>query len=170
LRVGEEQCHLEVANSYTAALLSRLASDTILDYWDYQLRATYDITPRDRIGVFAFGSYDFLGQRTPTETVPLFASEFHRIDLRYDRQLGPDSTMRTAVTLGLDRTRLSEGRFMRESVARGEKRDHPSRIPSVLVRAGSDVQVDSYAVVTNVDELSPTAIARGELLSRREPI
>ncbi|WP_394828138.1 TonB-dependent receptor plug domain-containing protein [Pendulispora albinea] len=143
--------------SYTAALLSRLASDTILDYWDYQARAAYDLTSRDRISLFTFGSYDFLAQKTPTETLPLFATEFHRLDLRYERRLGPDSTLRTALTLGLDRTRLSEGRFMRDRMM-GTRTEIVHRVsPNVVVRAGSDVQLDSYAVFVNDDELSPTA-------------
>src|SRR5262249_10513849 len=74
--------------SYTAFLLTQLSSNTLLDYWDYQARATYDITPEDQIGVFAFGSYDYLGQRTPTEDITLFGTEFHRVDLRYDHKLG----------------------------------------------------------------------------------
>ena len=143
--------------SYTAALLSRLASDTVLDYWDYQFRATYDITPDDRLGVFAFGSYDFLGQKTPTETLPLFASEFHRVDVRYDRRLGEDSTLRSAITLGLDRTRLSEGRSLQDRMVGGRTEIVQRISPRTVVRAGTDVQMDSYSVVANEDELSPTA-------------
>ncbi|WP_394830545.1 TonB-dependent receptor plug domain-containing protein [Pendulispora rubella] len=143
--------------SYTAALLSRLASDTVLDYWDYQFRATYDLTPDDRIGVFAFGSYDFLGQKTPTETLPLFAAEFHRVDLRYDRRLGENSTMRTAFTLGLDRTRLSEGRQLQDRMVGGRSEIVHRISPRTMVRVGTDVQMDSYAVIANQDELSPSA-------------
>src|SRR5262249_22306106 len=46
--------------AYTAALFSLLSPSTKLDYRDYQARITFDLTPRDRIGVFAFGSYDLL--------------------------------------------------------------------------------------------------------------
>ena len=38
--------------------------------------------------LFAFGSYDFVGPRAETETLTLFATEFHRVDGRYDHLLG----------------------------------------------------------------------------------
>src|SRR5262249_2907184 len=70
--------------SSTAALLSLLRAGTELDYWDYQARATYKVAGDDELGVFAFGSYDYLGQITATQTLTLFGTEFHRVDLRYD--------------------------------------------------------------------------------------
>src|SRR5207247_1471932 len=62
--------------SYTAALLSLLAQNVALDYRDYQLRATYDLTPHDRVSVFAFGSYDLVGQEQSGGLNVLFGSEF----------------------------------------------------------------------------------------------
>src|SRR6185369_6794138 len=46
--------------SYTGALLSAISSDVSLDYWDYQARARYRISPRDEVSVFVFGALDYL--------------------------------------------------------------------------------------------------------------
>lgn len=141
--------------SYTGALLSLLSSDTELAYWDYQARASYDLSRDDRIGVFAFGSYDYLGQKTPTETLTLFGTEFHRVDVRYDHRLGDAGVVRTAVTTGLDRSRLEDDRYTRDRMiaARTELTYHLS--DRVAVRAGSDVQFDSYDVQLGGERLAP---------------
>lgn len=142
--------------SYTAFLLTQIASDTLLDYWDYQGRATYDLTPDDRISVFAFGSYDYLGQRTATQTITLFGTEFHRVDLRYDRKLGDKGAMRVAVTTGFDRSRAQEDRYVRDRVlgARTELSYYVD--PRILLRAGTDLQVDSYDVQVVSGTLAPS--------------
>jgi hypothetical protein len=85
--------------SYTAALLSLAAPEIHLDYRDLQARATYDVTPDDTLGVFAFGAYDLLKRNGKV----LFGSEFYRADVRYDHRFTRGS-LRTAVTLGYDRT------------------------------------------------------------------
>jgi len=46
--------------SYTAGLLSLLSPTVGLDYRDYQARITYNLTPRDRIGLVAFGGFGSL--------------------------------------------------------------------------------------------------------------
>ena len=56
------------------------------------------LTPKDRLSVFSFGSYDFLGQRTASRVLTVFGTEFHRIDARYDHTLGQDGNLRLAVT------------------------------------------------------------------------
>jgi TonB family protein len=142
--------------SYTAFLLSQLSTDTLLDYWDYQGRASYDLTPDDRVSVFAFGSYDYLGQRTPTQDVTLFGTEFHRIDVRYDRKLGDKGTARLAVTTGFDRSRAQEDRFVRDRLLGARAEWTYSVHPDVLFRAGTNLQMDSYDVQVVEDTLAPS--------------
>jgi len=153
--------------SYTALLLTLLSPDTTLEYWDYQLRATYDVGADDRLGVFAFGSYDFLGQRTQTETLTLFATEFHRVDLRYDHHVGERGKIRTAVMLGLDRSALQQDRSVRNRIAglRNEIEYRLSR--DALVRAGTDLELDTYDVVLGTDALSPSAARVAEFFPSR---
>jgi TonB family protein len=142
--------------SYTAFLLTQLASTTLLDYWDYQARATYDLTPDDRIGVFAFGSYDYLGERTPTQDITLFGTEFHRVDLRYDHKLGDKGGVRLAVTTGFDRSRAQEDRFVRDRILGARSEWTYYAHPRVLLRAGSDLQLDSYDVQVVSGTLAPS--------------
>ena len=53
--------------SYTAFLISQLAPNTVVDYWDYQTRVTYRLSDRDQISVFALGSYDSVSSRDEGE-------------------------------------------------------------------------------------------------------
>jgi TonB family protein len=142
--------------SYTAFLLTQLSSNTLLDYWDYQVRASYALGPDDRIGVFAFGSYDYLAERTPTQTVTLFGTEFHRVDVRYDRRLGSRGTFRLAVTPGVDRSRVQEDRSVRNRVLGARTEWSYRASDSLLVRAGTDLQLDSYDVQAVTGTLSPS--------------
>lgn len=143
--------------SYTALLLSAISSDVRLNYWDYSGRATVHLTPREDLTVFAFGAYDYLGQkRYDGVTRTLFDTTFHRLDLRYDHRLGgAEDHLRAAVTMGIDHTGFSASDELllvypearphvvdRILAARVEVTKRVS--PSVLVRAGADGQVDAY--------------------------
>ena len=153
--------------SYTAALLSLLNSTTELDYWDYQARASYQVSPRDTLGLFAFGSYDYLGERTPTQTLTLFGTEFHRVDLRYDRELSEDGKMRLAVTGGMDLSRLPDDRFVRDRLL-GARSELNLRVsPDALLRLGSDTQLDAYDVQFNTSNLSPAQARAAGLFPTR---
>jgi hypothetical protein len=156
--------------SYTAALLSQLSPETTLDYWDYQARASYAVDKLNTIGVFAFGSYDFLGEKTPTETLTLFGTEFHRVDFRYDRVIVGHGALRTAFTLGYDRSRLQEDRFTRDRLL-GTRTELNYRLSSsALLRAGTDMQVDTYDVQIGSNDLSPATARVSELFPTRTDI
>ncbi|MCU0684373.1 MAG: TonB-dependent receptor plug domain-containing protein [Polyangiaceae bacterium] len=142
--------------SYTAALLTQLQSDTLLNYWDYQARVGYDVGRDDRLSVFAFGSYDYLGQKTPTGTLTLFGTEFHRVDLRHDHRFGASGSLRTAVTLGLDRSRLPDDRYVRNRLL-GARTEYVQRLsPRALLRAGTDLQMDSYDIELGTEDFNPS--------------
>jgi hypothetical protein len=145
--------------SYTGLLLSLISPDTTLSYWDYQARATYDLTPRDRLVVFAFGADDYLGQKTAGATQTLFSTQFHRADLRYEHRLSGDGTLRTAITFGEDLTDAGEGRSVRDRLT-GARTELTYRLsPGALLRAGVDAEADRYDVVTGVDTLGPSTAA-----------
>lgn len=150
--------------SYTAALFSLLSSDTTLDYRDYQARVAYSWDDKNTVSILGFGAYDFASQRETIDpnTQPifvdpgasreprdidrvLFASEFHRVDLRWDRTLPNSGHLRVAGTFGYDRTRVEARRAASDvmTAARVELTQPLSR--DVLLRAGTDVIVDQYA-------------------------
>jgi hypothetical protein len=157
--------------SYTALVLTQLSPETALDYWDYQARLSYDVTPSDRLSVFAFGAYDFIGEDTPTGRRTLFGSQFHRVDLRYDRRLGSRGSLRSAVTLGLDRSLLQDQeRSVRDRMASARTELEYRASHDVLVRAGTDLTLDTYDVTIGTNDLSPTAARASEFFPSRTDV
>ncbi len=158
--------------SYTAAALSLLAPNTTLNYWDYQLRGSYDISPTQHLSLFAFGAYDYLGQiaerinpdtgETETKDRTIFGVEFHRLDLRYDTEVGPRTKLRQAFTLGLDRTALagpedpstnrqSEGIYSQDILIGSRTRILHRLDENILLRGGIDATMDAYSIDAGAD-------------------
>ncbi len=137
--------------SYTSAVLSLIAPTVSLSYWDYQARASWKLSPKETVSVFAFGSYDFLGEVKKKDdgsstTNQVFATQFHRVDLRYDRAIGTTGTMRVALTVGTDTSGADQGDAQDKLVGlRFEAENRVSR--DVRVRGGADVMWDHYDVV-----------------------
>jgi len=131
---------------YPGLVLPLFSKDTGLSYWDYQARATWKVDDRDRATAFVFGSYDRLTQvqQDPvgrSYTQQLSADEFHRVDLRWDRALGPSTAMRVAGTIGRDVVGDDASNAIDDLVRLRAELD--TRASGALrVRAGADVQVD----------------------------
>ena len=131
--------------SYTAAVLSLIARDVRLDYRDFQARVSYDYTPNDRFSVFTFGSYDLVGETQRGDLNVLFGSEFYRLDMRYDRRLGPDSKLRAAVTLGIDRTKIPEQpRRARSDQVRARVEATHILSSTAEMRGGADATLEGF--------------------------
>jgi hypothetical protein len=135
--------------SYTAAILTLLVPDTKLEYWDYQARVGYEFGRHDRLSVLAFGAYDLLADvnRSGRERV-IFGTDFHRVDLRHDHAFSRRTELRTAATLGFDRTR-TEGEQLpdvrnRMIGARTTLRHELGE--GFTLRAGADINLDAYDV------------------------
>jgi len=136
-----------VRYGYPGLVLPLFAADTGLSYWDYQARATWNVSDRDRLGAFVFGSYDRLTQRQQdtqgaSYTAQLVADEFHRVDLRWDRTLGPGATMRLAATLGRDLVGNDIANAT-DDLARARLEIDARTSRNVRVRAGADAQFDA---------------------------
>ena len=130
--------------SYTAAVFSLLSPDIRLDYRDYQARVSYAVTPRDRLTLFAFGSYDLLAQeKNEIETV-IFGSEFYRVDARYDVSLPEDGRLRWATTWGFDQTRVADQRNARDLLWGTRVELTRPMNESVTLRSGIDLLFDDY--------------------------
>lgn len=155
--------------SYTGALFSLLSPKTKLSYWDYQVRAGYELTERDRVEVFSFGSYDYLAETTATQSLTLFETEFHRLDLRYDRRLS-GGRLRTAFTLGRDASTVQQSRNVRSSLA-GARTELDYRLgEQALLRAGTDLALERYEVDVGPADYSASAARVTGLFSTRTDV
>jgi TonB family protein len=141
---------------YPGPIISAVTPNVRLGYWDYQARLTWRVGDRDTLGVFAFGSHDYIGT-APTnngQTGPLreqFGSDFHRVDLRYDRALD-GGHLRIAATLGYDQ-QGGAGEGDRTGVTTATNYSAAARLevdkklsPSVRLRGGADVRIDDYSL------------------------
>jgi hypothetical protein len=145
--------------SYTGPLFTLLKSDTVLRYGDYAARVSYAFTPKHRLSIFAFGAYDYLGQKTivalpvpvgvitrEEQTNALFDTTFHRIDVRYDQRIDDRTSLRHDVILGWDETHLDEGRDIVDRMLAARSAIHHVVSDSLETRAGIDVTIDDYKV------------------------
>jgi TonB family protein len=132
--------------SYTAALLSVASPTTTLDYWDYQGRISYDISPTDRLTAFFFGSYDYLGEDLGEGTQTIFSTQFHRVDLRYDTEIGASTKVRHAITAGVDVTALDLERFTRDRMLAARVEVTHRANSFVTLRTGLNATLDYFDV------------------------
>lgn len=132
--------------SYTAALLSLVAEDTVLDYHDYQARLTYELTPHDRLTAFFMGSYDVFGDNSADILEVNFGSEFQRLSLIHEHH-GPNSLWRTQVTGGFDRSIFGFDNSTRRYLIGGRTRYEQKLNSAVSVRAGADANLTSISTV-----------------------
>jgi hypothetical protein len=91
---------------YPGPIIGAVTSSVRLGYWDYQARGTFALDDHNSVGVFAFGSHDYLGTAQTNNgrvgpIVEQLASDFHRVDLRYDHNWH-DGHLGVATTLGYD--------------------------------------------------------------------
>ncbi len=140
--------------SYAGVVLS-LLSDAKLNYWDYQTQGSYPIGPKDDIGILAFGAYDLF--RAPQASVNTGAElTFHRVDVRWDHQLGPSSSLRIALTGGYDR---AAGADPDSSVVNNRSLRLRSELnqrlsPSATLHAGLDARLDRFGLDANPRNLN----------------
>lgn len=131
--------------SYTAAILSLIAKDTTLAYRDYEARVSYDLTPKDRVSVVSFGSFDYVGQNLLGIETVLFASEFYRVDARYDHRFSPDTSVRLAVTMGYDQTRIpGQPRNSQNTMLSARSTFTHVLSDKAHVRFGTDAMLEKY--------------------------
>lgn len=135
----------------TTGLLTLLVPSLSISYADYQARVSWKLGTEARLTLFAFGAFDYLathaeegGLRT---TDVLLDSDFHRLDLRYDRETAAGGKLRAAVTLGLDQSRSVGVKSARDwKVSARLSAAQPVAEGRVVVRGGADVAVDGYEI------------------------
>jgi TonB family protein len=131
--------------AYPGPILSLIVPEVTINYRDYNARASYDLSDRWRATVFTFGSFDYASEREDGVEDVLFASEFHRLDVRLDHRGADGSVSRVATTLGLDRTRLEDSRFA-QSLLTGVRGRHQRRLGRFVdVEVGADALAEHYS-------------------------
>jgi outer membrane receptor protein involved in Fe transport len=140
--------------SYMGALVSAFSPNT-LEFWNYQSLIEYDLTLQDKVSAFLIGAFDYLESDLPGVTVEpqgqFFGTEFHRVDLRYDRSFGADTSARAAFTMGIDRTRWTDGKLL-DKVLGGRLRLQHRFSDQVVWRSGMSLNQDSFDL--ELDNLS----------------
>lgn len=138
--------------SVGAALVSALVPAVDLAYGDYQARVTWLVGPSSRLSLFAFGARDYLAvvqanEKGVDETNVLMDADFHRLDLRYERDSDAGTKIRAGVTVGLDQSRnIGVDRARAYKLAARASVSRPLSPDGVLLRAGLDVAVDKYEI------------------------
>lgn len=143
--------------SYTARMLELFAPDLRLQYWDYQLRTRWQVSPRQAVEAFAFGSFDLFRQEDG-DLAYRVGAEFHRLDLRFDFESRGGTRGRLAATLGTDRSRDAEGNTPNATLrdrSLGGRLDLERRwSPRLVQRGGADLALHRYDILlasTNYD-------------------
>ena len=131
-----------------AALISALVPSVGIAYGDYQARAVYQPRPGERISVFAFGARDYLAAVAGgDEPEVLLDSDFHRVDVRYGRELEGGGEVEGAVTLGLDESRGGGGvEHARDWKLGARVRVSRAMGAAAVMSGGVDVALDGYEV------------------------
>jgi hypothetical protein len=136
---------------YPGPILALATDDMKIGYWDYQGRAAWKLGNRDTIGLFAFGSHDYLATRSPSgdpvaskEMIEQLVSDFHRLDLRYDHALS-DGKVRVALTGGYDRQGATPTYLKNYSA--GARLEVEQKLTTTLrIRGGADARLDHYRI------------------------
>jgi hypothetical protein len=137
---------------YPGPILGAITPGLDLGYWDYQARVTWRLGERDTLGVFAFGSHDYLATPSPSgdptaTPIEQFVSDFHRIDLRYDHALA-HGNVRIALTGGRDHQGAAPTYISDDSAAlRLEIQDRV--VAALRVRGGASLRLDAYGFRQN---------------------
>lgn len=137
---------------YPGPILTAVSDEVKLGYWDYQARGSYRVGRRDTLAVFAFGSHDYLAQRSPSGDPQAsqrfeeqFVSDSHRVDLRYDRALS-DGRLRLALTGGYDKQGADPTYVKTRTLA--ARLELEQRVTdSLRFRGGAQGQFDDYSVM-----------------------
>jgi len=147
---------------YPGPTLSAFTDDMKIGYSDYQARMTWNLSSRDTLGLFAFGSHDYLATRSPSgdpeankDLVEQFVSDFHRLDLRYDHAWS-EGKLRLALTGGYDRQGASPSYMSNHSL--GARLEIEQRFtPSVRFRGGAFARFEDYGLeITRQGPNEPT--------------
>jgi TonB family protein len=163
--------------SYTGFVISLIAPEVSVGYWDYQARVRYDLSPKDSVEVFGFGSGDystFMDETTTVDSSGRLVTEkrkttlvdigFHRLDLRWDHRVD-QGNWRNALMVGRDRTGFADGQVNVYDYMVGLRSEYWRQLDKqVRVRAGADLLFESLK-----QEFKEETVRSGEIPSNNDP-
>jgi len=149
--------------SYTGALFSLLASDTVLRYGDYQLRVDHPLAG-GQATVLWLGSIDELGWLGSTAKKEYASFQFHRLDARWQRPVAGGRLL-AGVTLGADRSQstLFARPIKMRALSAAPRIVYSRSFAAVDVEMGADANAQDFAADV------PDFQRRGSDLSRSRP-
>lgn len=173
--------------SYTGLIVSLLAPEVNLGYWDYQAKATTALSNGDEVSLFAFGSHDFVqAVDDKGNTVNVIDLTFHRAQAKYRHSLSTRSALAFSLQGGLDRTGLGGEDADEEPPADvrgrllGARLDFVSQLAAnVTLRAGVDSTWTYSKIELNTeggngndddDRRAPTAPSRDYYENVQSPV
>ena len=164
---------------YPGPILGLISSQIQLGYWDYQARASFRFGERDTVSVFAFGSHDYLGTASTSNGVvgpvmEALGSDFHRVDLRYDRALD-GGHLRVAATLGYDSMGGAVGAdggavtTVTDLSAAARLEVEKKLSPTVRVRGGANVRIEDYGFTQGTPPVDRGGMPKPQIPSDASP-
>lgn len=147
-----------------AEVLSALVPSVDIAYFDYQARAVINLDQKSKLSILGFGAYDYLATVDEGVKDVLIDSDFHRVDLRYDRALEGGGSVRASTTFGLDESRGLGVKTAKDFKINSRVTVHRPLQGKVLLRAGLDLAFDVYDVVPGgAQECTTLVCASGPL-------
>jgi len=147
LVTGDGATSLTVAGrvAYANPIAQLFAPEISVAYWDYQARLSHRLSERDELVLMAFGSRDKLDREEQDgEREVVFGAEFHRLQLRYQRQLEAGS-LRVMAFGGWDRSDQSDGDVELENATGRLRADWVREFAQgTRLEAGVDGGLDRY--------------------------
>jgi hypothetical protein len=144
---GETSATLAGRVAYANPIARLFAPEISVNYWDYQARLAHRLTPRDELTLLLFGSRDALDRREPDgERQVVFGAEFHRLQLRYERQL-ERGWLRVMGVGGWDRSDQADGDVRLTNATGRLRADLEQQLGARLgLSAGLDAGLDRYEI------------------------
>ena len=161
--------------SYAGPILSAIVPSVGVGYGDYQARVGYTPSPGTRLQVFGFGSYDYLALVSKSAEgdvkTTLLDTDFHRADMKLQRDLDGGGRVVAGVTLGLDQSRNVGAHLAQQYklAARGGL-ELPIFGGRATLRAGVDVSLDDFHFQPCVEVLATDRCAPGDTRDDRDKL
>jgi hypothetical protein len=135
----ESGARIEVGGryGYPGLLIKLFEPASVVQYWDYQLRASTPISPDTTVALTALGSYDLIGERQGRKVYKDLELQFHRVEARSVTRRR-NLTLGYALAAGFERSGLSD-EFEVTATRVGPRLWIESKLGTLRFRIGADM-------------------------------